>query len=84
MKERSSYTMCILLLFTLLNPLLAGEDDGFKSIFDGKTLEGWKAPDMSYWTVQDGAITAQSTESNPCNSNQFLVWQGGDVADFEL
>ena len=84
MKERLSSTMCILLPFILLSPLLAGEDDGFKPIFDGKTLEGWKAPNMSYWTVQDGAITAQSTEANPCKSNQFLVWQGGDVADFEL
>ncbi|MDA0369808.1 MAG: DUF1080 domain-containing protein, partial [Proteobacteria bacterium] len=24
------------------------------------------------------------TVENPCNSNQFMVWQGGDVADFEL
>ena len=39
---------------------------------------------MSYWSVQDGAITAESTEENPCTDNQFLVWQGGDVADFEL
>ena len=39
---------------------------------------------MSYWTVSDGAITAESTEANPCTLNQFLVWQGGDVADFEL
>ncbi|MCB1093656.1 MAG: DUF1080 domain-containing protein, partial [Verrucomicrobiae bacterium] len=44
----------------------------------------WKAPNMSYWSVQDGAITAESTEANPCTSNQFLVWQGGDVADFEI
>jgi hypothetical protein len=73
-----------LLPFVLSSPLHAGDDDGFKPIFDGKTLKGWKAPDMSYWSVQDGAITAESTEANPCTSNQFLVWQGGDVADFEL
>lgn len=68
----------------LSTSLHAGEEDGFKPIFDGRTLEGWMAPDMSYWSVEDGAITAQSSESNPCTSNQFLVWQGGDVADFEL
>ena len=61
-----------------------GEDVGFTPIFDGETLKGWKAPNMSYWSVQDGAITAESTEANPCRSNQYLVWQGGDVADFEL
>jgi hypothetical protein len=60
------------------------DDEGFTPLFDGKTLEGWKAPDMSYWSVQDGAITAESTKEHPCNSNMYLVWQGGDVADFEL
>jgi hypothetical protein len=53
-------------------------------IFDGNSLKGWKALNMSYWSVEDGAITAQSTKENPCTLNQFLVWQGGDVADFEL
>ncbi len=61
--------------------LHAGE---FQKIFDGKTLEGWNALNMSYWSIKDGAITGQSTKENPCTSNQFMVWQGGDVADFEL
>ena len=57
---------------------------GFKPIFDGKSLEGWKALDMGFWSVRDGAITGQSTAERPCKSNQFMVWQGGEVADFEL
>ncbi len=61
---------------------LLGQD--FQPLFDGKTLDGWKAPKMSYWSVQEGAITAESTKENPCTMNQFLVWQGGEVADFEL
>lgn len=61
--------------------LVAGE---FQSLFDGVSLLGWKAPNMSYWSVQDGAITAESTPANPCRENQFLLWQGGEVADFEL
>lgn len=56
----------------------------YQSIFDGETLKGWKAHDMSYWSVRDGAITGQSTPEHPCTSNQFIVWQGGEVADFEL
>jgi hypothetical protein len=56
----------------------------FRSLFDGKSLEGWKALDMSYWSVRDGAITGQSTTAHPCRTNQFIVWQGGDVSDFEL
>lgn len=58
--------------------------EGFESLFDGKTLNGWKAPIMSYWSVENGAITAQSSEANPCTSNQFLVWQDSEVEDFEL
>ena len=37
----------------------SAENAGFQKIYDGRTLEGWKAPDMSYWSVEDGAITAK-------------------------
>jgi hypothetical protein len=63
---------------------VAAEEADFKPIFDGKTLNGWKAPDMSYWSVEDGAITARSTQQHPVTANQFLVWQLGEVDDFEL
>lgn len=56
----------------------------FKPIFDGETLDGWKASDMSYWSVRDGAITARATQQHPVKSNQFLVWQFGQLDDFEL
>lgn len=59
-------------------------EDGFRPIFDGKTLDGWKAPDMRYWSVEDGAITARSSDSLPCTANQFLVWENGELDDFEL
>jgi hypothetical protein len=62
----------------------ARSEEGFDRIFDGETLRGWKALDMSYWSVRDGAILGKSTPEHPCVTNQFLVWQGGDVADFEL
>ncbi len=58
--------------------------DGFVSIFDGKSFNGWKAPDMSYWTIEEGAITATISEQHPLTINQYLVWQGGELADFEL
>ena len=44
----------------------AEEEAGFRSLFDGKTLNGWSAPDMRYWSVRDGAITAESSEALPC------------------
>jgi len=77
--------ICVM-LFSLLGlaTCVAAEEAGFKPIFDGKTLNGWKSPNMSYWSVTDGAITARSTKQNPVKSNQFLTWQLGELDDFEL
>ena len=82
----NSRSLVLIVVFTLSVALPAGmlPAEEFESIFDGESLEGWEARDMSYWSVRDGAITGQSTPDNPCMSNQFMVWQGGEVADFEL
>lgn len=53
------------------------------SLFNGKDLSGWEgAP--GWWTVEDGALTAQSTAEKPCKECNYLVWKGGQPADFEL
>lgn len=62
----------------------APDTNGFITLFDGKTLEGWKAEDMSYWSVEDGAITAKITPEHPLKRNYYLVWQGGQLGDFQL
>ena len=59
-------------------------EEGFQSIFDGRSLAGWETPDPSYWAVEDGAITGRISKEHPCTANQYLVWQGGELADFEL
>jgi hypothetical protein len=64
-------------------PLFAAENE-FKDLFDGKTLDGWKAVDMTYWSIEDGAITGKITEKHPLKENLYLIWQGGELADFEL
>lgn len=61
----------------------AGEP-GFMSIFDGTSLKGWRPGDASYWSVEDGAITARITKEHPCTVNQYLVYDAGELADFEL
>ncbi len=80
MKKEISLTAILLFLFSA--PGLAGGGGIF--LFDGRSFEGWSAPDMSYWTVEEGAITATASEENPCKKNQFLVWQGGEPSDFTL
>lgn len=61
----------------------AGAQDGWESIFDGKTLEKWDG-NPAFWSVKDGAITGQTTAENPTKGNTFLIWRGGTTGDFEL
>jgi hypothetical protein len=49
--------------------------DGFRSIFDGKTLAGWDG-DPRFWRVEDGCITGQTTKESPAPNNTFLIWRG--------
>lgn len=58
-------------------------DDGFVSLFNGKDLTGWRG-NTEYWTVQDGALTATTTESNLLTYNTFCIWEGGQPANFQL
>ncbi|MGB1927451.1 MAG: 3-keto-disaccharide hydrolase, partial [Rubripirellula sp.] len=53
----------------------------FQSLFNGKDLSGW-AGKSEFWSVKDGAIFGQTTKDKPTKGNTFLVWQGGEVADF--
>ncbi len=59
------------------------QEKGFVSIFDGKTLNNWKG-DPTYWRVEDGTLTGEITPSTLLKTNSFIVWQGGEPADFEL
>src|SRR5205085_1293773 len=61
-----------------------GQEASFQSIFDGESLKNWETPDMTYWTIEDGAITGRITREHPCTVNQYLVWKGGEMADSEL
>ena len=65
------------------SPLPAGDDDGFRSIFNGRDLTGWSG-DPKFWSVQDGAITGRTTATNPTKANTFLIWTQGEVDDFAL
>ncbi len=60
------------------------DEAAWEPIFDGSTLAGWSAPDLSYFRVADGAITGETTREHNPPRNQFIVWQGGELADFEV
>jgi hypothetical protein len=81
MKSRH-FTICAFALAALAFSAHAA-DAGFKSLFNGKDLSGWEGL-KEFWSVRDGAITGQTTAEKQLPSNSFLVWQGGDVKNFEL
>jgi hypothetical protein len=75
-----------IVLVTLVASVLianAAEEAGFKSLFNGKDLTGWRGnPDL--WSVEDGTIKGITKADPKLTHNTFLVWTNGEVADFEL
>ncbi|MCL2103591.1 MAG: DUF1080 domain-containing protein [Kiritimatiellaeota bacterium] len=54
-----------------------------RALFNGKDLTGWEgAP--GWWSVEDGALTSESTAEKPCKAANYLIWTGGQPKDFEL
>jgi len=68
--------------FSQPDPIDLNDHEGWTSLFDGTTLKGWDG-DMSYWRVENGAIVVESTCEKPTGTI-YLVWQGGEAADFEM
>ena len=65
----------------LLSPVFA--QDGFKSLFNGKDLSGWDGnPEL--WKVENGEIVGTTTGPEQLKYNQFLIWRGGVLKNFEL
>ncbi len=59
------------------------QEAGFKSLFNGKDLTGWRGnPDL--WSVEDGTIKGITKADPKLTHNTFLVWTNGTVDNFEL
>lgn len=57
--------------------------DGFRPLFNGKDLTGWDGnPEL--WTVEDGCISGKTKGPEQLSYNQFLIWRGGELKNFEL
>lgn len=61
--------------------VVAEPPEGFQSIFNGKTLDGWDG-EAEYWSVKDGCLTGEA--DGTLKYNRFIVWRGGTVKNFEL
>jgi hypothetical protein len=67
-------------LAKLIPPL---EESGFQAIFDGKSLAGWDG-DSKFWRVENGTIVGETAADKQPKQNTFLIWRGGQPANFEL
>ena len=56
-------------------------EEGFDSLFDGRTLGGWEG-DPNLWSVKDGAIVG-SSDGHSVDTNTYLIYQKS-FADFIL
>ena len=81
---RRSLAICTCILWLFVSATYADHhEEGFISIFDGKSLTNWDG-NPKFWSIRDGAITGTTTKDNPTNGNTFVIWRGGEVDDFEL
>lgn len=88
MKPRYAFSFC-LVLAGVAAPLRAEDpkdsqpagDDGWVSLFDGTTLDGWEQKNgTAKYEVKDGAVLGSTAEGSP---NSFLCTTKG-YGDFEL
>lgn len=59
------------------------DDTGYKQILTEDTFENWDG-DPRFWRVEDGVIVGETSEKNPTEENTFLIWEGGEPANFEI
>ncbi|MCB1230077.1 MAG: DUF1080 domain-containing protein [Verrucomicrobiae bacterium] len=72
-----------LIAFILALAPLSAQEEGFQSLFNGKDLTGWDGnPEL--WTVEDGTISGRTKGPDQLTYNQFLIWRGGTVKNFEF
>jgi hypothetical protein len=69
--------------FRMELPQPLNDETGFKSIFDGRTLNGWDG-DPKLWRIESGSIVGETKAETMPKQNSFLIWRGGSPADFEL
>ena len=68
--------------FTQPEPIDFNDHEGWRSLFDGVTLNGWDGSPR-VWRVENGAIVGQSRPENTAGTT-YIVWEGGEPLNFEL
>ena len=80
--KRIGYTAIMLIAF-LATSFAQTKKGKFVKIFDGKTFKGWEV-DTTFWKVENGVAVGQVLPGQSIKTNTFLIWKGGEPADFEF
>jgi hypothetical protein len=75
--------MTALVTTSIFNLHAQKNKDGFKKIFDGKTMKNWEA-DTSHWRIENGTFVGEVTKEKQLKSNTFLIYRGDTPGDFEF
>jgi hypothetical protein len=72
-----------LLLFVCGTMMLCACSDGYQSVFNGTSLDGWDY-DPAYWRVENGCMVGEVTPSTILSRNTFIIKKDLVLKDFEL
>ncbi|MEO6329846.1 MAG: DUF1080 domain-containing protein [Ginsengibacter sp.] len=59
------------------------DKNGYRLIFDGKTLEGWQY-DPVYWRIENSVLVGEITSSTLLKRNSFIIKKDLITRDFDL
>ena len=81
MKHLGYFALCALTLLTFTpQTATAADDGGWVTLFDGSSLDGWKASEnKESWSLKDGILTCNGTRSH-----LFYVGDQAPFKNFEL
>jgi putative heme-binding domain-containing protein len=76
----SRFLSFVVISCLVVAPIVSAQE---KQLFNGNDLSGWDGnPEL--WSVQNGVITGTTKDDAPLPYNQFLIWRGGKLKNFEL
>ncbi|MEP7375111.1 MAG: DUF1080 domain-containing protein [Chitinophagaceae bacterium] len=86
-KEKRFISVVAVLVFLLAGSFQSAfsqtKKGKFVKIFNGKSFKGWEA-DTAFWKIKDGVAVGQVLPGQVIKTNTFLIWKGGEPADFEF
>lgn len=77
-------TLLVIVMVSAQASIVAADDmEPVRHLFHGENLEDWDG-DPRFWRVENGELIGETTAENRAEKNTFLIYRGGEFADFEL